>query len=73
MKGDGEIKTGIAIRPKNYAIKSFNVRKCGLLSKHNKYTRFTTKNLRKIDSLRLVYKTRPYGTPKLPLLLLLLF
>jgi len=25
MKGDGQIKTGIAIRPKNYAIISFNV------------------------------------------------
>jgi len=43
-----------------------------MLSKHNKYTRFTTKSLRNIDNFRLVYKTRPYGTPKQPLLLLLL-
>jgi len=45
-------------------------RKCGLLSKHNKHTHFTEKNLLNIDSFRLVYKTRPYGTPKQPLLLL---
>ena len=46
-------------------------RKCGLLSKHNRYTRFTTKNLRKVDSYRLVYKTRPYGTPKQPLFIII--
>ena len=67
MKGDGQIKTGIAIRPKFMPSSPSVSRKCGLLSKHNKYTSFTTKNMRNIDRFRLVYKTRPYGTPKQPL------
>ena len=47
MKGDGQIKTGIAVRPKIMPSNPSMSRKCCLLSKHNKYTRFITKNLPK--------------------------
>jgi len=39
---------------------------------HPLYHEKLAKNLRNIDTFRLVYKTRPCGTPKQPLLLLLL-